>query len=109
MHQEHKNNPDEVVEPIATRTRRRRAAAGAALDKEQKAGNERVVVGVGGAVVVGTVKEEEEEEKRDLEFVGEKKPMDVFDSGGKGNDKPLAAGGEDEGTSAPIPDQVIFC
>uniref|UniRef100_A0A2K2B1Q3 non-specific serine/threonine protein kinase n=1 Tax=Populus trichocarpa TaxID=3694 RepID=A0A2K2B1Q3_POPTR len=106
MHQEHKNNPDEVVEPIATRTRRRRAAAGAALDKEQKAGNERVVVGVGGAVVVGTVKEEEEEEKRDLEFVGEKKPMDVFDSGGKGNDKPLAAGGEDEGTSAPIPDQV---
>jgi hypothetical protein len=112
MHQEHKNNPDEVVEPIATRTRRRRAAAGAALDKEQKAGNERVVVGVGGAVVVGTVKEEEEEEeeeKRDLEFVGEKKPMDVFDSGGKGNGKPLAAGGEYEGTSAPIPDQVIFC
>jgi hypothetical protein len=109
MHQEHKNNPDEVVEPIATRTRRRRAAAGAALDKEQKAGNERVVVGAGVAVVVGTVKEEEEEEKRDLEFVGEKKPMDVFDSGGKGNDKPLAAGGEDEGTSAPIPDQVIFC
>lgn len=109
MHQEHKNNPDEVVEPIATRTRRRRAAAGAALDKEQKAGNERVVVGVGAAVVVGTVKEEEEEEKRDLEFVGEKKPMDVFDSGGQGNDKPLAAGGEDEGTSAPIPDQVIFC
>ncbi|KAH8514398.1 hypothetical protein H0E87_007290 [Populus deltoides] len=109
MHQEHKNNPDEVVEPIATRTRRRRAAAGAALDKEQKAGNERVVVGVGGAVVVGTVKEEEEEEeeeKRDLEFVGEKKPMDVFDSGGKGNGKPLAAGGEYEGTSAPIPDQV---
>ncbi|XP_011013374.1 PREDICTED: uncharacterized protein LOC105117411 isoform X4 [Populus euphratica] len=110
MHPEHKNNPDEVVEPIATRTRRRRAAAGAALDEEQKAGNERVVVavGVGGAVVVGTVKEEEEEEeeKRGLEFVGVKKPMDVFDSGGKGNDKPLAAGGEDEGTSAPIPHQV---
>ncbi|XP_034900031.1 casein kinase 1-like protein HD16 isoform X2 [Populus alba] len=106
MLQEHRNNPDEVVEPIATRTRRRRAAAGAALDKELKAGNERVVVGVGGAVVVGTVKEEEEEEKRDLEVVGEKKPMDVFDSGGKGNDKPLAAGGEDDGTSAPIPDQV---
>ncbi|KAJ6942436.1 hypothetical protein NC652_008298 [Populus alba x Populus x berolinensis] len=66
MLQEHRNNPDEVVEPIATRTRRRRAAAGAALDKELKAGNERVVVGVGvgGAVVVGTVKEEEEEEEK---------------------------------------------
>ncbi|KAJ6932575.1 hypothetical protein NC651_008112 [Populus alba x Populus x berolinensis] len=108
MLQEHRNNPDEVVEPIATRKRRRRAAAGAALDKELKAGNERVVVGVGvgAAVAVGTVKEEEEEEKKDLEVVGEKKPMNVFDSGGKGNDKPLAAGGEDDGTSAPIPDQL---
>ncbi|CAK7356749.1 unnamed protein product [Dovyalis caffra] len=104
-----KKNPVEVVEPIATRTRRRRAAAEAALaspksnDKEQKTGNERVVVGVG-RIVSGAVKEEED--KRDLEVGGEKKRMDVLDSGGKSNDKPLPAGGEDEGTTSPIPDQV---
>lgn len=113
---EQKKNPVEVVEPIAKRTRRRRAAAEAGLatpktnDKEHKTRNERV--GVGGAVS-GAVKEEEE--NRDLEVVrekkgvlGEKKPMDVLVSGGKSNDQPLAGGGDDEGTAAPIPDQVLF-
>ncbi|KAJ7011884.1 hypothetical protein NC653_002088 [Populus alba x Populus x berolinensis] len=112
--QEEEENPVEVVEPIAKRTRRRRAAAEAGLatpktnDKEHKTRNERV--GVGGAVS-GAVKEEEE--NRDLEVarekkgvLGEKKPMDVLDSGGKSNDKPLVGGGDDEGTAAPIPDQV---
>ncbi|KAJ6342675.1 hypothetical protein OIU78_010577, partial [Salix suchowensis] len=108
-----KKNPVEVVEPIAKRTRRRRAAAEAGLatpktnDKEQKTDNERV--GVGDAVS-GAVKEEEG--NRDLEVarekkgvLGEKKQMDVLDSGGKSNKKPLAVCGDDEGTAAPVPDQ----
>ncbi|KAF9690103.1 hypothetical protein SADUNF_Sadunf01G0161000 [Salix dunnii] len=100
----------EVVEPIAKRTRRRRAAAEAGLatpktnDKEQKTDNERV--GVGGAV-------KEEEENRALEVakekkgvLGEKKQMDLLDSGGKSKKKPLAGCGDDEGTASPVPDQV---
>ncbi|KAG5229144.1 casein kinase protein [Salix suchowensis] len=114
--QKKKKNPVEVVEPIAKRTRRRRAAAEAGLatpktnDKEQKTDNERV--GVGDAVS-GAVKEEEG--NRDLEVarekkgvLGEKKQMDVLDSGGKSNKKPLAVCGDDEGTAAPVPDQVQF-
>ncbi|KAJ6715291.1 CASEIN KINASE-RELATED [Salix viminalis] len=114
--QEQKKNPVEVVEPIAKRTRRRRAAAEAGRatpktnDKEQKTDNERV--GVGDAVS-GAMKEEEG--NRDLEVarekkgvLGEKKQMDVLDSGGKSNKKPLAVCGDDEGTAAPVPDQVQF-
>lgn len=114
--QKKKKNPVEVVEPIAKRTRRRRAAAEAGLatpktnDKEQKTDNERV--GVGDAVS-GAVKEEEG--NRDLKVarekkrvLGEKKQMDVLDSGGKSNKKPLAVCGDDEGTAAPVPDQVQF-
>ena len=114
-------------EAIATRTRRRRAAAAAAAvvpknnnnkRGEQQQVNEKVVV------------EKKEEEKRGIEGgvgvgvggggevgvggggggggaekeeVGEKQ-MDDFDSGGRSNDKVNA--GEDEGSTAPLPEKV---
>ncbi|XP_020533916.1 casein kinase 1-like protein HD16 isoform X2 [Jatropha curcas] len=124
-------NPTEAGEAIATRTRRRRAAAAAAgaapknnntnnnNDKDQQqpvdenlvavavaaaaaAANKEnrglVVGGVGiaGVSAVGGEAEKEEE-------VGEK-PMDDYDSGGKSHGKVNA--GEDEGSTAPLPEKV---
>ncbi|KAJ9190247.1 hypothetical protein P3X46_001471 [Hevea brasiliensis] len=124
-------NPTEAVEAIATRTRRRRAeaaAAGAAPKNnntnnnnekdQQQPVDENIVavaavaagavavnqgenrgleggVGVAGVGVIGGGAEKEE--------VGEK-PMDDYDGGGKSNEK--ANAGEDEGSTAPLPEKV---
>ncbi|KAF7843396.1 casein kinase 1-like protein HD16 [Senna tora] len=101
-------------EGIATRTRRRRAAAAAAAvpktneqrkqvvdenvavpakEEEQKSLDEAVRVGEGEAAAGGAEREE----------VGEKQ-MDDYGSGGRSNDKGNA--GEDEGSTAPIPEKV---
>ncbi|KAF5466538.1 hypothetical protein F2P56_016457 [Juglans regia] len=107
-------NPAEVGEAIATRTRRRRAAAEAANNtinnnkqrQHQRGADENVVVaraeekeklgleerGGGGG---GGAEEEEE--------IGEKQ-MDDCDSGGRSNEKVHA--GEDEGSTAPLPEKV---
>ncbi|KAJ0076027.1 hypothetical protein Patl1_33996 [Pistacia atlantica] len=92
-------------EAIATRTRRRRAAAAAAVPlpvgvpKSNNNNKEKVKVDEK-VVVVAEVKEAEKAE----EEVGEKN-MDEFDSGGRSNDKAVA-GGEDEGSTAPLPEKI---
>ncbi|XP_012443275.1 casein kinase 1-like protein HD16 [Gossypium raimondii] len=120
-------NPIEAGEAIATRTRRRRraaeeaaAAAASPLEKDNndegdnrnkkpraQGVNEKLAVAAAGEAAV---REEEkntknrilEEEKK--EEVGEK-PMDEFNSGGgRGKDKGNA--GEDEGSTAPLPEKV---
>ncbi|KAK5831043.1 hypothetical protein F383_08945 [Gossypium arboreum] len=120
-------NPIEAGEAIATRTRRRRraaeeaaAAAASPLEKDNndegdnrnkkpraQEVNEKLAVAAAGEAAV---REEEkntknrilEEEKK--EEVGEK-PMDEFNSGGgRGKDKGNA--GEDEGSTAPLPEKV---
>lgn len=93
---------------IATRTRRRRAAAAAAAaavpapvpvpvpdsnNSNKLKVDERVVV-----------EAKESEENKAAEEVGEKN-MDEFGSGGPSNDK-ANAGGEDEGSTAPLPEKV---
>lgn len=62
---------------------------------------------IGGAIRETTlVKREEEEEDRVLrEGVGER-GMDEYDSGGRSGDKGAAA--EDEGSTAPLPEKVVF-
>ncbi|KAH7565302.1 hypothetical protein JRO89_XS09G0183800 [Xanthoceras sorbifolium] len=56
-------------------------------------------------LVGGEVKKAEEENKAEkAEGVGEKK-MDEFHSGGRSNDK-ANAGGEDEGSTAPLPEKI---
>ncbi|KAB2029038.1 hypothetical protein ES319_D05G136000v1 [Gossypium barbadense] len=120
-------NPIEAGEAIATRTRRRRraaeeaaAAAASPLEKDNndegdnrnkkpraQGVNEKLAVAAAGEAAV---REEEkntknrilEEEKK--EEVGEK-PMDEFNcGGGRGKDKGNA--GEDEGSTAPLPEKV---
>ncbi|KAL9463511.1 hypothetical protein AB3S75_001342 [Citrus x aurantiifolia] len=93
---------------IATRTRRRRAAAAAAAaavpapvpvpvphsnNSNKLKVDERVVV-----------EAKESEEHKAAEEVGEKN-MDEFGSGGPSNDK-ANAGGEDEGSTAPLPEKI---
>ncbi|KAH9665744.1 protein kinase domain-containing protein [Citrus sinensis] len=93
---------------IATRTRRRRAAAAAAAaavpapvpvpvpdsnNSNKLKVDERVVV-----------EAKESEENKAAEEVGEKN-MDEFGSGGPSNDK-ANAGGEDEGSTAPLPEKI---
>ena len=96
-------------EAIATRTRRRRAAAGAPKNRQHPAIDENLAapqvrgkeedgrrldeVRVGGA---GGAQNDE---------VGKKK-MDDVDSGGRSADKPHA--GEDEGSTAPLPEKVWY-
>ncbi|KAF3963703.1 hypothetical protein ACB098_05G042700 [Castanea mollissima] len=104
-------NRIEVGEAIATRTRRRSAAAAAANtntnnnnNKKQRVGNE----DVGAAKAAEKKKKKEEEENRSLEKEEEEegeKEMDDNESGGRSNDK-AHAGGDDEGSVAPIPDRV---
>ncbi|XP_059457850.1 casein kinase 1-like protein HD16 [Corylus avellana] len=105
-------NPIGVGEGIATRTRRRRAAAAAANNNNNNDNiNNKGQRGVNENVVVAAAAKEEEEEVRGLEGgggaekegVGEKQ-MDDFESGGKSNDK--APVGEDEGSTAPLPEMV---
>ncbi|KAL4285942.1 hypothetical protein AHAS_Ahas19G0036600 [Arachis hypogaea] len=95
-------------EAIATRTRRRRAAAAAAeviVPKNSNKRKEEAQLKVNERVVVG--KEEEKKgievgEGADKEEVGEKQ-MDDFDSGGRSN---KANAGEDEGSTAPLPEKI---
>ncbi|KAB2008044.1 hypothetical protein ES319_D10G071700v1 [Gossypium barbadense] len=134
--QQQQQNPIEEGEAIATRTRRRRraaeAAAAAAVDvpvtnnnngdsenknknKKQRAlgVNEKLAVGAAGEAATG--KEDNnnnhnrvlvERERVEGEEVGEK-PMDGCGSGGRrSNDKGNA--GEDEGSTAPLPEKVQF-
>ncbi|TYG97918.1 hypothetical protein ES288_A10G076300v1 [Gossypium darwinii] len=134
--QQQQQNPIEEGEAIATRTRRRRraaeAAAAAAVDvpvtnnnngdsenknKNKKQGalgvNEKLAVGAAGEAAAG--KEDNnnnhnrvlvERERVEGEEVGEK-PMDGCGSGGRRrNDKGNA--GEDEGSTAPLPEKVQF-
>ncbi|GMQ08545.1 hypothetical protein CsSME_00052221 [Camellia sinensis var. sinensis] len=107
--QQPKSNPTEGEAAIATRTRRRRAAA-----KNDQAVNENVVAAAAPAAEareVGNnrVLEEPVRVGGDIggggrEEVGER-PMDDFGSGGaKSADKAL--GGEDEGSTAPLPERV---
>ncbi|KAA8540363.1 hypothetical protein F0562_024718 [Nyssa sinensis] len=106
--QQPNSNPIEG-EAVATRTRRRRAAAGApkndqpideniapeeARQVEDKGLEEPLGVGGGGDIGGGGAKREE---------VGEK-PMDDCDSGARSADK--AQAGEDEGSTAPLPERV---
>ncbi|XP_062154569.1 casein kinase 1-like protein HD16 [Alnus glutinosa] len=105
--------PIEVGEGIATRTRRRRAAAAAANNNNNNNNDKnKGLRGVDENIVVAAeAAEEEEEENRGLEEgggaereeVGEKQ-MDDYVSRGKSNDK--APAGEDEGSTAPLPEQV---
>ncbi|KAH1066444.1 hypothetical protein J1N35_031431 [Gossypium stocksii] len=120
-------NPIEAGEAIATRTRRRQraaeeaaAAAASPLGKDNndegdnrnkkpraQGVNEKLAVAAAGEAAV---REEEkntknrilEEEKK--EEVGEK-PMDEFNSGG-GRGKEKGNAGEDEGSTAPLPEKV---
>ncbi|KAL4355678.1 hypothetical protein AHAS_Ahas09G0010700 [Arachis hypogaea] len=95
-------------EAIATRTRRRRAAAAAAeviVPKNSNKRKEEALLKVNERVVVG--KEEEKKgievgEGADKEEVGEKQ-LDDFDSGGRSN---KANAGEDEGSTAPLPEKI---
>lgn len=107
--QQPKSNPTEGEAAIATRTRRRRAAV-----KNDQAVNENVVAAAAPAAdarEVGNnrVLEEPVRVGGDIggggrEEVGER-PMDDFGSGGaKSADKAL--GGEDEGSTAPLPERV---
>ncbi|PON88562.1 Serine/threonine protein kinase [Trema orientale] len=125
--QERQASPIEAGEAIATRTRRRRAAAAAAEEKavvvvvpknnrnkrQQEKRKEVVVVVADENVAVAPVaaaKEEEQEQQAfgveaggaEKEEVGEKQMDD--DSGARSNDKGHA--GEDEGSTAPIPEKV---
>ncbi|KAK8988689.1 hypothetical protein V6N11_030069 [Hibiscus sabdariffa] len=129
QNQQKLSNPIEVGEAIATRTRRRRraeeeavaAAVAAPLkndnkvddgnkDKKQRAQgvNEKLAVAAAGEAAV---REEEENNKNRVleeakkEEVGEK-PMDEFNSGGRSKDKGNA--GEDEGSTAPLPEKAII-
>ncbi|KAJ4718048.1 putative Casein kinase [Melia azedarach] len=95
-------------EAIATRTRRRRAAAAAAaavpvpVPVPDSNNNSNKVV-VDEKVVVAVAEAEENKAEKEDE-VGEKN-MDEFDSGGRSNDK-ANAGGEDEGSTAPLPEKI---
>ncbi|KAG2722855.1 hypothetical protein I3843_02G124200 [Carya illinoinensis] len=101
-------NPIEVEEAIATRTRRRRAAAAAANNKNNNK-QQLHQRGVDENVVLPETEEKENlglEEgggRAEKEEVGEKE-MDDYDSGGRSNDKVHA--GEDEGSTAPLPEKV---
>ncbi|KAK2654667.1 hypothetical protein Ddye_014523 [Dipteronia dyeriana] len=91
-------------EAIATRTRRRRAAAAAAVAVRVPVvptGNNKAVVKVNEKLVAGKIKEAEAEK---AEGVGEKN-MDEFNSGGRSNDK-AKAGGDDDGSTAPLPEKI---
>ncbi|XP_044487057.1 casein kinase 1-like protein HD16 [Mangifera indica] len=87
-------------EAIATRTRRRRAAAAAAAVPKSNNNNKEKFTVDEKVVVVAEVKEAEKAQ----EEVGEKN-MDGFDGGGRSNDKAIAAG-EDEGSTAPLPEKI---
>ncbi|KAK9282472.1 hypothetical protein L1049_005390 [Liquidambar formosana] len=111
-------NPIEEGEAIATRTRRRRAAAAAPRNKQQRPVDENVVAAAAAAAPLQAKEEAERGLKEargvggigggarggvEKEEVGEKQ-MDEFDSGGKSADKGHA--GEDEGSTAPLPEKV---
>lgn len=94
-------------EAIATRTRRRRAAAEVPKNRQQPAIDENLAA--------AQVRAKEEDGRRlDETCVGGaggaqndevgKKKMDDFDSGGRSAEKPHA--GEDEGSTAPLPEKV---
>ncbi|PON54342.1 Serine/threonine protein kinase [Parasponia andersonii] len=127
--QERQASPIEAGEAIATRTRRRRAAAAAEEEEEkavvvvvpknnrnkrqQEKRKEVVVVVADENVAVAPVAAAEEEDQEQQAFgveaggaekeeVGEKQMYD--DSGARSNDKGHA--GEDEGSTAPIPEKV---
>ncbi|XP_039026067.1 casein kinase 1-like protein HD16 [Hibiscus syriacus] len=131
--QQQQPNPIEVVEAIATRTRRRRRAAEAAAaeveapvinnnngDGGNKNKKQRAQGGNNKLAVAAAVGEEEnnninnnnnnrvlvERERVEKEEIGDK-AMDEFNNGGRrSNDKGNA--GEDEGSTAPIPEKVQF-
>ncbi|KAL6334925.1 hypothetical protein AAG906_023730 [Vitis piasezkii] len=98
-------------EAIATRTRRRRAAAEAPKNRQQPAIDENLVAAGAAAQVRG---KEEDGRRLDEARVGGaggaqndevgKKKMDDFDSGGRSAEK--AHVGEDEGSTAPLPEKV---
>ncbi|KAK3219961.1 hypothetical protein Dsin_013931 [Dipteronia sinensis] len=93
-------------EAIATRTRRRRAAAAAAVAVPVPVvptgnNNNKAVVKFNEKLVGEKVKEAEAEK---AEGVGEKN-MDEFNSGGRSNDK-AKAGGDDDGSTAPLPEKI---
>lgn len=103
-------NPIEVEEAIATRTRRRRAAAAAANYKNnnkqqlhQRGVDENVVLPETEVREKDNLGLEEGGGGAEKEEVGEKQ-MDDHDSGGRSNDKVHA--GEDEGSTAPLPEKV---
>ncbi|KAB1218513.1 Casein kinase I isoform delta-like [Morella rubra] len=106
-------NPIQEGEAIATRTRRRRAAAAAANNNDGNKGKQlQHQRGVDEKVVVAAAKEEKENRGLEeggggggpeKEEVGEKQ-MDDCDSGGRSKDK--AHAGEDEGSTAPLPEKV---
>ncbi|KAJ9692272.1 hypothetical protein PVL29_011369 [Vitis rotundifolia] len=98
-------------EAIATRTRRRRAAAEAPKNRQQPAIDENLAAAGAAAQVRG---KEEDGRRLDEARVGGaggaqndevgKKKMDDFDSGGRSPEK--AHAGEDEGSTAPLPEKV---
>ena len=126
--QKQQPNLIEVGEAIATRTRRRRRAAEAAaaaavaapvtnnnngdgVNKNNKQRAQRVdeKLAVAAAGEAAVRDEEKNNKNRDLqeaekEEVGEKR-MDEFNSGG-GRSKDKGNAGEDEGSTAPLPEKV---
>ncbi|CAK9153506.1 unnamed protein product [Ilex paraguariensis] len=100
-------------EAIATRTRRRRAAAAAAVqdtDNNQAIDENEVVAGA----PVAEVRQVEERILEEPVGVGggepeevAEKPMDDYGSGARSADKVHA--GEDEGSTAPLPEKLVLC
>ncbi|KAF3450696.1 hypothetical protein FNV43_RR06785 [Rhamnella rubrinervis] len=121
--QQQQPSPIEAGEAIATRTRRRRAAAAAAVPKnnnnkqqEQQLQQQQQLQVADENVAVAAPAAKEEENRgfeeafgggggggAEKEEVGEK-PMDDYDSGARSKDKINA--GEDEGSTAPLPEKV---
>lgn len=104
------SNPIQVGGAIATRTRRRRAAAAAAAVAEPADNGQQLEKAIDelGIAVASARKEVENNINHNRLLEGKEevaeKPMDEFDSGGRSADK--APAGEEEGSTAPLPERV---
>ncbi|KAJ8773455.1 hypothetical protein K2173_004285 [Erythroxylum novogranatense] len=113
--QQQQQSPIEVGEAIASRTRRRQRAAAAAAEAEAAAGvndgsgnpNDDDRKAVDENVVAVAAAAAREVENRGLEDEAGKRPMDDgCDIGGGGKSIDNGNAGEDEGSTAPIPEKV---
>ncbi|KAK6912009.1 Protein kinase domain, partial [Dillenia turbinata] len=89
---------------VTARGGRRRAPVRKKNQEQQQEQQEKVLVDEKGVILVTSKEEKGGEEIRVLEEVGEKK-MDGYESGG-GRSHDKANAGEDEGSTAPLPEKV---